>query len=112
MHAAERETRRRPYALGLVILVHLLLAILFLSSPDSEREQRDAVLLSTTAARHTTRLSQTRATPLAPASSAEGPRGQPFNLSFDRVGLVGASSFPPPIKGRSASFRGPVHFGN
>ena len=100
MHAAEHETRRRPYVLGLVILVHLLLAILFLSSPDPGRGGRGAALVSMGAGANTPRLLQ--ADP-APATVTQGLRRHPFSLSIDHVGLVGASSFPPPTRRRSAT---------
>jgi hypothetical protein len=97
--------RRRPYVLGLVILIHLLLLALLFSSPDPERGPlRPAAVL---AARELGVPPSSPSVPASPAlaTAAQDPARGRFGLSFDHVGIVGASSFPPPAKPQSSAIR-------
>ena len=89
MQSAGGQVRTRHYVLGLVILVHLLVAILFLSSNDKGHAGGRRFRAGGLAAGGTA-----DAPPMA--SSEPSPRRRFFLLSYDRVGLVGASSLPPP----------------
>ena len=89
MDAAGQEPGRQPYVLGLVILVHGALLLLFVMSSDPVRETHHGGARTATGGSGAS---------LGPSAAAPGPRREGFLLSFDPVGLTGASSFPPPAK--------------
>jgi hypothetical protein len=87
MDAAGQEPGRRPYVLGLVILVHAMLLMLFAMSSDPAREAHE-VGMGTAGGGAAS----------GPSAAAPGPHREGFLLSFDPVGLTGPSSRPPPAK--------------
>ena len=88
MYAAEDGARRRPLALCVIVSAHLLIGFLLFSSSGPAtvpgRNVSDATSPGDGAglAQHTTPPRKPRA----------------FSLSFDRVPLVGPSTFAPPTR--------------
>jgi len=89
MYAADGEARRRPWVLGLIVLAHLVLGYLLLSSsrpapgsPHPFPGMGGFAGGAGLAAR--------------PATLVKKPEG--FILSFDRTPLVGPSTFAPPSR--------------
>ena len=92
MASADEAVKRRPYALGLVILVHVLIGLMLFWPSGAGRGLG-----------HPTSVLSGPGTALAPARTAPEPAGRPFRLSFDRTGLVGPSTLPPPTRATHAA---------
>jgi len=88
MYSAEEGARRRPWVLGLIVVVHLLLGYLFfsMSVPTAEPGRPYSGVGGFAGG---TGLA-------APAPPAKTPKG--FTLSFDRAPLVGPSTYAPPAR--------------
>jgi hypothetical protein len=103
MYAAGGEARRRPWVLGLIVLVHLLLGYAFfsMSAPAPGPAHLYAGVGGFAGG---TGLVASPAAP--PAKKREG-----FILSFDRTPLVGPSTFAPPATpaGRTRKVAPPFH---
>lgn len=87
MAIADEAPKRRPFVLGLIILVHLLLGFMLFgpSGAGFGPRHRTSVVSGTGAA-------------LQPATATPEPPRRSFRFSFDRTGLVGPSTLPPPAR--------------
>ena len=91
MYQTEGGPRRRPLMLGLIILAHLMLGLLFFSSSRPDTGGTHAFAGGGGSAGGTWLSDRT---PDRPVKT----RGAGFILSFDRTPLVGPSTFAPPTR--------------
>ena len=91
MYPNEHGTSRRPLVLGLIVLAHLTLGLLFFSASDPDAG------LSRAFAGAGGSADGARLSDRAPDSPAKTRRAA-FLLSFDRTPLVGPSTFAPPSR--------------
>ena len=93
MYSVEEGARRRPWVLGLIVVVHLLLGYLFFSMSVPAAEPA-GLYSGVTGFAGGTGLA-------APAPPPKAPKG--FALSFDRGPLIGPSTYAPPARPAKAT---------
>ena len=83
------ETKPRPWVLGLILVVHLLIGLMIFSSANVGHETaRSRGIIS----------GSSGGIFLAPGITMRKPSQRGYQLSLDREALVGPSTLPPPTK--------------